>query len=86
MRIWVRVLRAGRSVGRGSARVRLARWRLIRAAAVLLGAFVAFNGLTGALGGHADAVTWVSAVVVVAIGVAVALVGARLAGPRPPGA
>ena len=83
MRLWLRVLGIGRSLGRGSTRVRLARWRLIRAAAVLLGAFVAFNGLTGALGGHATAVTWVSAAVVVALGVAVALVGARLAGPRP---
>jgi uncharacterized membrane protein YfcA len=59
------------------------RWRLIRAASVLLGAFVALNGVTGALGGKADAVTWVSAALVVALGVAVALVGARLAGPRP---
>lgn len=81
--MWLRVLGLGRSLGRGSMRVRLARWRLIRAAAVLLGAFVAFNGLTGALGGHADTVTWVSAAVVVAIGVAVALVGMRLAGARP---
>ncbi|MEA2457354.1 MAG: hypothetical protein QOC95_326 [Thermoleophilaceae bacterium] len=83
MRLWPVVLRAGRSLGRGSKQVRLTRWRLIRAVSVLLGAFVAFNGLTGALGGNGDAVTWVSAAVVVALGAAVALVGTRLAGPRP---
>lgn len=83
MRLLLRVLKAGRSLGSGSTRVRLVRWRLIRAVAALLGAFVAFNGLTGALDGHGGALTWVSAAVVVTLGIAVAVAGARLAGPRP---
>jgi hypothetical protein len=74
---------AGRLVGRGTLAVRLTRWKLIRFASFLLGAFVAFNGVTGLLGSHPKLLTWVSAAVVVALGIAIWQMGLRLAGPRP---
>ena len=74
---------AGRLVGRGSLAVRLARWRLIRLVAFLIGAFVAFNGVTGLVEKDGAASHRVAGAAVVVLGVAVWLVLSRLAGERP---
>jgi hypothetical protein len=75
--------RAGRTVGRSARAVRVARWRLINLVGFLLGAFVAFNGVTGLVDDHGHLGSRLAGLAVVALGVAVFLVFRRLAGPRP---
>jgi peptidoglycan/LPS O-acetylase OafA/YrhL len=74
--------RAGLFVRRGVTTVRATRRRLIRGVALLLAAFVAFNGVTGLLDGG-DPVRWISAAVVLVIACAVWRAGSRLAGSPP---
>jgi hypothetical protein len=76
------VRRVGRFLGQTQTG-RLARWRTIRLVSLLAGLFVAFNGVTGLLGRHVHALTIVSSAIVVTLGAAIVVVGARLAGPRP---
>jgi hypothetical protein len=75
--------RAGRMVGRSATAVKLARWRLINIVGFLLGAFVAFNGVTGLVDDNGSLTSRLAGVAVVALGVAIFLVFRRLAGPRP---
>ena len=63
--------------------MRLARWRMIRLAGVVLGLFVAFNGASALGDEHAGPAAWAATAVVVAMGVGVWLVLSRLAGERP---
>jgi hypothetical protein len=75
--------RAGLAVGRGARTVRVARWRLINIAGFLLGAFVAFNGITGLVDDHGHLGSRLAGLAVVAMGFAVWWGARRLAGPRP---
>ena len=75
--------RAGLTVRRGTTAVKLARWRLINIVGFLLGAFVAFNGVTGLVDDHGHLGSRLAGAAVVALGVVVWLVFRRLAGPRP---
>ena len=75
--------RAGRAIFRGRTAMRLARWRMIRLAAIVLGLFVAFNGVSAVGDEHAGPGAWAATAVVVAMGVGVWIVLSRLAGQRP---
>ena len=75
--------RAGLAVGRGALAVRVARWRLINLVGFLLGAFVAFNGVTGLVDDHGHVGSRLAGAAVVALGFAVWFGFRRLAGPRP---
>lgn len=83
MRLWITARRAGQLFGRSNRAARLARWRLVRFAAVALGAFVAFNGVSGLADDDAGPGTWAATVAVVAMGLAVWIILSRLAGERP---
>jgi hypothetical protein len=75
--------RAGRTVGRGARAVKVARWRFINLIGFLLGAFVAFNGVTGLVDDHGHLGSRLAGAAVVALGFAVWFGARRLAGPRP---
>lgn len=83
MRLLMTARRAGRLLGRGNKAARLARWRLMRFAALALGAFVAFNGISGVGDDDSGIGTWLAAALVVAMGVAVWSILNRIAGERP---
>ena len=75
--------RAVRMLRRASAAAPLARWRLIHFAALVLGVFVALNGVTGLIDDHAELSSRLAGAAVVAMGVAVWWGVSRLAGTRP---
>ena len=77
------LMKVARLFGRGNRAGRLARWRLVRFAALALGAFVAFNGISGLGDDDRSAGTWLATVLVVGMGVAVWFVLHRMAGERP---